>query len=76
MANFILNTVWFLVIGWAIGGIMLIVGVLLCCTILGIPLGIVVFKQVMPVSFPFGRKVDTGHGGIIIINNNNTTNKE
>ena len=68
MANGILNTIWFCAVGWAIAGIMLVLGIVFCCTFIGIPVGIACFKQVQAVSFPFGRQ--SGSGGITIVNDN------
>jgi uncharacterized membrane protein YccF (DUF307 family) len=51
------NVLWFLLAGWwlIIGHV--ITGVLLCLTIIGIPLGIANFKLI-PVTFrPFGRDI-------------------
>ncbi len=73
MVHFVLNAVWFIFIGWLISIVMLLVGVVLCCTVVGIPLGIVCFKQVMPVAFPFGRS-KSAFSGVTIINN--STNQE
>ena len=51
------NIIWFLLAGWwlAIGHV--ITGVLMCLTIIGIPLGLANFKLI-PVSLtPFGREI-------------------
>jgi uncharacterized membrane protein YccF (DUF307 family) len=51
------NVIWFLLAGWwlAIGHV--ITGVLMCLTIIGIPLGLANFKLI-PVSLtPFGREI-------------------
>jgi uncharacterized membrane protein YccF (DUF307 family) len=51
------NVIWFLLAGWwlAIGHV--ITGVLMCVTIIGIPLGLANFKLI-PVSLtPFGREI-------------------
>ena len=51
------NIIWFLLAGWwlAIGHV--ITGVLMCITIIGIPLGLANFKLI-PVSLtPFGREI-------------------
>ena len=53
MGSFILNTVWFLTLGAPLALIFMLAGVFFCCTILGIPLGIVLFKKSMGVAFPF-----------------------
>jgi uncharacterized membrane protein YccF (DUF307 family) len=51
------NVIWFLLAGWWLIIGHLITGVLLCLTIIGIPLGIANFKLI-PVSFrPFGRDI-------------------
>ena len=56
------NVIWFVLAGWwlAIGHV--ITGVLMCLTIIGIPLGLANFKLI-PVSLtPFGREiVDVDH---------------
>ena len=51
------NVIWFILAGWwlAIGHV--ITGVLMCVTIIGIPLGLANFKLI-PVSLtPFGREI-------------------
>jgi uncharacterized membrane protein YccF (DUF307 family) len=51
------NVIWFLLAGWwlAIGHV--VTGVLMCLTIIGIPLGLANFKLI-PVSLtPFGREI-------------------
>jgi uncharacterized membrane protein YccF (DUF307 family) len=56
-ASVIGNVIWFLLAGWwlAIGHV--ISGVLMCLTIIGIPLGLANFKLI-PVSLtPFGREI-------------------
>ena len=51
------NVVWFLFAGWWLALGHLITGVLMCLTIIGIPLGLANFKLI-PVSLtPFGREV-------------------
>ncbi len=53
----ILNVIWFVLAGWwlAIGHV--ITGVLMCLTVIGIPLGLANFKLV-PVAFlPLGREI-------------------
>jgi uncharacterized membrane protein YccF (DUF307 family) len=51
------NVVWFVLAGWWLILLHLITGVLLCLTIIGIPLGLANFKLI-PVTFsPFGRDI-------------------
>ena len=68
MGNFILNTLWFCTLGWIAAAIILAIGVLMCATVLGIPVGIACFSLIMTVAFPFGRQ---RQGGVTIINNRN-----
>lgn len=69
MGNFILNAVWFLTLGAPIALVVVLVGAILCCTVIGIPLGVVCFKQSMACAFPFGRS-KPAPGGVTIINTN------
>jgi len=56
-ASVIGNVIWFLLCGWWLAIGHLISGVLLCVTIIGIPLGIAMFKLI-PISItPFGREI-------------------
>jgi uncharacterized membrane protein YccF (DUF307 family) len=51
------NVLWFLLAGWWLILLHVITGVLLCVTIIGIPLGLANFKLI-PVTFrPFGRDI-------------------
>ncbi len=57
--RFILNVIWLILAGWWLALLHLITGVLLCLTIIGIPLGLANFK-LTPISlWPFGREVVT-----------------
>jgi uncharacterized membrane protein YccF (DUF307 family) len=56
-ASTIGNIIWVILAGWWLALGHLITGVLLCITIIGIPLGLANFKLI-PVSFtPFGREI-------------------
>lgn len=56
-ASMVGNVIWFLLAGWWLILGHLITGVLLCITIIGIPLGLANFK-VIPVTFrPLGRDI-------------------
>jgi uncharacterized membrane protein YccF (DUF307 family) len=51
------NVVWFVLAGWWLILLHIVTGVLLCLTIIGIPLGLANFKMI-PVTFrPFGRDI-------------------
>ncbi|OXN01695.1 YccF domain-containing protein [Bifidobacterium vansinderenii] len=53
----------FLALGWAI------IGIILCITIIGIPLGIQAFKMAQLTLTPFGKHVDYGGGfGSLLLN--------
>jgi uncharacterized membrane protein YccF (DUF307 family) len=51
------NVLWFLLAGWWLILLHIVTGVLLCLTLIGIPLGLANFKLI-PVTFrPFGRDI-------------------
>jgi uncharacterized membrane protein YccF (DUF307 family) len=53
----LLNVIWFVLVGWWLILLHVVTGVLLCLTIIGIPLGLANFKLI-PVTFrPFGRDI-------------------
>ena len=57
VASLIGNVIWFLLAGWWLAIGHLVTGVLMCVTIIGIPLGLANFKLI-PVSLtPFGREI-------------------
>lgn len=51
------NILWFILAGWWLALEHLIVGILLCITILGIPLGVGAFKMAGAALVPFGKEV-------------------
>jgi uncharacterized membrane protein YccF (DUF307 family) len=54
---FVGNVIWFILAGWWLALGHLVTGVLMCLTIIGIPLGLANFKLI-PVSLtPFGREI-------------------
>ena len=55
MGNFLLNLLWFVLIGWAVYLIMLVMGLLFMASIIGIPIGVLCFKKGQQWAFPFGR---------------------
>ena len=51
------NILWFVLVGWWLALEHLVVGCLLCLTIIGIPLGIGVFKMASAALVPFGKQI-------------------
>jgi uncharacterized membrane protein YccF (DUF307 family) len=65
------NILWLLLAGWWVALAHLITGVLLCLTVIGIPLGLGNFKLIPVSLWPFGREIvpidDAGAGEAVII---------
>ena len=57
IASGIGNVLWFLLCGWWLALGHLITGVLLCLTIIGIPLGLANFKLIPVSLLPLGREI-------------------
>jgi uncharacterized membrane protein YccF (DUF307 family) len=57
VASGIGNILWFIFCGWWLALAHLITGVLLCLTIIGIPLGLANFKLIPVSLLPFGREI-------------------
>jgi uncharacterized membrane protein YccF (DUF307 family) len=51
------NVIWFVIAGWWLTLVHIFTGVLLCITIIGIPLGLANFKLVNVGLRPFGREI-------------------
>lgn len=51
------NVVWVLVVGWELALAHLVAGLLLCLTVIGIPLGIASWKMIPLALLPLGREV-------------------
>jgi uncharacterized membrane protein YccF (DUF307 family) len=51
------NVIWLLVLGWELALAHLVAGLLLCLTIIGIPLGLASWKMVPLALLPLGREV-------------------
>ena len=59
------NIIWFIFAGWWLAVAHLVTGVLLCVTIIGIPLGIACFKLIPISLLPLGKDIvstDSHHG--------------
>lgn len=57
VASGIGNILWFVLCGWWLAIGHLITGVLLCITVIGIPLGLANFKLIPVSLLPFGREI-------------------
>lgn len=51
------NVLWFVLAGWWLALEHLVTGILLCITIIGIPLGVASFKMAGAALVPFGKEV-------------------
>ncbi len=51
------NILWFVLAGWWLALEHLVVGILLCITIIGIPLGVASFKMAGAALVPFGKEI-------------------
>lgn len=54
------NVLWFLFFGLEMGLAWIVIGLLFCCTIIGIPYGIASFRIAMFAFFPFGKDIVKG----------------
>lgn len=55
--SFIGNVLWVLLLGWELALAHLFAGLLLCLTVVGIPLGLACWKMVPLALFPLGREI-------------------
>jgi uncharacterized membrane protein YccF (DUF307 family) len=53
----IANVLWFILAGWWLALAHLFAGILLCITIIGIPLGVASFKMAGAALVPFGKEI-------------------
>ena len=53
----IANILWFILAGWWLALAHLLTGILLCITIIGIPLGVADFKMAGAALVPFGKEI-------------------
>ena len=65
------NVIWLILAGWWLALGHLITGVLLCVTIIGIPLGFANFKLIPVSLWPFGREIvpidEVGAGEAVVV---------
>ena len=57
VSSFLGNVVWIILAGWWLALVHVVTGVLLCITIIGIPLGIANFKMVPISLLPLGKEI-------------------
>ena len=53
------NVIWFVLLGWWLALLHIVTGMLMCLTIIGIPLGLANFKLIPVSLLPFGREIVT-----------------
>src|SRR3954470_7163439 len=51
------NAIWFVIAGWWLTIVHIVTGILLCLTVIGIPLGLANFKLITVGLRPFGREI-------------------
>ena len=67
--SFLANIIWFILGGWYTGLSWLVLGLLWCITIVGMPLGIQCFKFAKLSACPFGKDVQYGtSAGSLLLN--------
>ena len=67
--SFIGNLIWFILVGFLGGLAWLVIGVLWCISIVGIPVGLQCFKFVSLSFFPFGKEISYSDGATSLILN-------
>lgn len=65
--TFIANVLWFVIAGWWLALAHIVVGVLLMCTIIGIPFGIACIKLAVLAIAPLGSHVVPAEPGRIVV---------
>lgn len=55
--SFIGNLIWLLLVGWWLAVAHVVFGLLLCLTLIGIPMGIASFRMASLALWPFGRSI-------------------
>lgn len=57
ISSIILNVIWILVFGWELAVLSLVIGILWCITVVGIPFGIQFIKLAQVSIMPFGAQI-------------------
>lgn len=63
------NILWFILEGFWLALAWLLAGLIMCITIVGIPLGVQCFKLAGFVLFPFGKQINYGGGAVRFVLN-------
>ncbi len=63
------NILWLIFFGWWLGLCYLIEGLIMCVTVIGIPIGLQLFKLAGFVVWPFGKAVKRGEGSVRFVLN-------
>ena len=58
VGGFLLNIIWILLFGWELAVLHLVIGVILCVTVIGIPFGLQHFKFAILGFVPFGARIE------------------
>ena len=62
------NFIWFITLGWILGILYFLMGVLLCVTLIGIPFGIACFRVSKLAFLPFKKSVETNFDSHPVLN--------
>ncbi|HHV65723.1 MAG TPA: YccF domain-containing protein [Peptococcaceae bacterium] len=57
VGGLLLNILWLIFIGWELAVVHLVIGILFCITVIGIPFGLQHFKFAQLALVPFGAKI-------------------
>ena len=67
--NFLMNLIWFVLGGFISFISWVVIGVLWCLTIVGIPIGMQCFKFAVMAAVPFGREIRISESGTSLVLN-------
>ena len=67
--NFLMNLIWFVLGGFISFISWIVIGVLWCLTIVGIPIGMQCFKFAVMAAAPFGREIRISESGTSLVLN-------
>lgn len=57
VGSFLLNIIWILIFGWELAIVAVVIGLVWCVTVIGIPFGIQSFKFAKLALLPFGSRI-------------------
>ena len=67
--NFLMNLIWFVLGGFISFISWIVIGILWCLTIVGIPIGMQCFKFAVMAAVPFGREIRISESGTSLVLN-------